>query len=526
MLWRPLSDFLVRLRLYCFLLLFVLLSGIQEGQAQFLSFAQQPSTCTSSNGSITVQDGIGTGPYWFYIDEGRGMSGLNISATNTYTFNNLVGGKTYYFNVIDQNGTATWVSDNFLLSDLAAPGISAVPQAGTCLNNDGSLLVTAVSGNGPFLYQVNSGNYVPQGSFRGLPSGGLKAAIQDANSCVTSTLVTIPLNNDLKASAGTVPPICEGASIQLSAVSNATSFSWNPASGLNDPTLLNPIASPTITTAYILTAGRGICPYHSVPVLVNVQPAPIPNAGADIQTCYGRTVALRGSGGNTYHWSPSTWLTNPNSRVPIVTRPDSTITYSLSVTDANGCNSLKPDSVPLFLNPPLKIVAGPDTTVFVGQPVQLSAVGPADPGGLSYQWSPGTGLNNTLIQNPTATLTTPLQVTYLVQVTTSAGCAGTDTVVVKAYSVADILVPNAFSPNNDGHNDVLRPQMPGIKTFKYFTIFDRWGRQVFTTTNAGVGWDGTLNDRTLETGVYVWMAMGVDVNGRTVQQKGTVVLVR
>ncbi len=68
--------------------------------------------------------------------------------------------------------------------------------------------------------------------------------------------------------------------------------------------------------------------------------------------------------------------------------------------------------------------------------------------------------------------------------------------------------------------------MPGIKTFKYFTIFDRWGRQVFTTTNAGVGWDGTLNGRTLETGVYVWMAMGVDVNGRTVQQKGTVVLVR
>src|SRR5260221_3383964 len=128
MLWRPLSDFLVRLRLYCFLFLFVLLSGIQEAQAQFLSFAQQPSTCTSHNGSITVQDGIGTGPYWFYIDEGSGMTGPNISATNTYTFNNLVGGKTYYFNVIDQNGTGTWVSDNFLLSNLPAPRISALPQ--------------------------------------------------------------------------------------------------------------------------------------------------------------------------------------------------------------------------------------------------------------------------------------------------------------------------------------------------------------------------------------------------------------
>ncbi len=68
--------------------------------------------------------------------------------------------------------------------------------------------------------------------------------------------------------------------------------------------------------------------------------------------------------------------------------------------------------------------------------------------------------------------------------------------------------------------------MPGIKELKYFTIFDRWGRQVFMTSNPGVGWDGTLKGTALETGVYVWMVMGVDVSGRVVQRKGTVVLVK
>ena len=529
MLRRPLSSYPVRLRLYGLVLLIVLFSGTVRVQAQVLTFDTQPSTCTAPNGKITVMDPIGMGPYLFYIDDGTGVVGPVTSPINSYTFTNLVGGKTYYFIAFDLNGAGTMVTGNTFLSDLPAPGISAVPQAATCENNDGSLLVTAIGGNGPFSYQINSDNFVPSGSsklFTGLPNGGLKASIQDVNGCVASTLVVIPLNNDLTASIATVPPICEGTSVQLPAVSNGTSFSWSPADGLNDPTVLDPIASPSVTTTYILTVGKGICPYQSIPVKVTVNPAPIPNAGPDIQTCYGKTVALRGSGGKTYHWTPSTGLTNPNVPIPIVVRPDTTITYALSVTDANGCTSLIFDSATVFVTPPFKVLAGPDTIVSIGQPVQLYSFGPADPGGSTYQWTPTTGLSNPLSQLPVATLNVPEEVDYVIKVTTSAGCTGTDTVVVKALAVSDILVPNAFSPNNDGHNDVLRPILPGIKTLKYFTIFDRWGRQVFTTSNTGVGWDGTLKGQVMETGVYVWMAMGVDVGGKVVQRKGTVILVR
>ena len=504
----------------------MLLSGIQEGHAQ-LSFGQKASTCTFPNGTITVTANYGMGPYWFYIDDGSGPVGPNVSAINTLTYNGLIGGKTYYFTVIDLDGAGTLVTDNQPLADLAAPGITVVPQAATCLNNDGSLQINAIGGNGPFQYQLNGGTFSTGNTFSNLPSGAATARIMDNNGCYTPiTPVTIPLNDDLTVSIGAITPICEGSGIQLPAVSNGDNFRWAGTDGLSDPTILSPVASPAVTTTYTLSAFLGICPTKTVPVTVVVNPAPIANAGADLQTCYGKTVVLQGSGGKFYHWTPSTGLTTPNVPFPIVIKPDTTITYALSVTDANGCTSLKSDSATVFVTPPLAVLGGPDTIVSIGQPVQLYVIDPANNPGSTYQWTPATGLSDPLSQTPIATLNTPAEIDYVVKVTTSAGCTGMDTVVVKALAVSDILVPNAFSPNNDGHNDVLRPIIPGIKTLKYFTIFDRWGRQVFTTSNAGVGWDGTVKGQVMETGVYVWMAMGEDMSGKVVQRKGTVVLVR
>ena len=529
MLRRPLNPYLVRLRLYGVLLLFVLLSGIQEGQAQ-LSFAQKASTCTLPNGSITVTyDATGMPPYKFYIDEGSGFINAKFSSTPTVTYDDLVGGNTYYFYGIDQNGDpmGTPFQGSVSLGDLPPPGVNAIAQPATCLNNDGSVQVNAVGGYGVMAYQINNGNFFTQNTFTNLPTGGITVRIRDENGCFSPlTPVTIPLNNDLTASIGPIPPICEGTSIQLPVVSNGLNFSWSPTGGLSDPTIANPQASPTVTTPYGLNVSRGICPTQTVLANVVVNPAPIADAGEDVQTCYEKTVYLHGSGGKTYQWTPTTWLLNPTAPSAIVSRPDTTITYALSVTDANGCTSLKSDSTTVIVTPPLKVLVSPDTVVFVGQPVQLFSLGPADNAGSSYLWTPATGLSSPRIQAPIATLNAPEEIDYTVRITTSVGCSGTATVVVKAMSVSDIFVPNAFSPNNDGHNDVLRPIMPGIKTFQYFTIFDRWGRQVFTTSNAGVGWNGTLNGQVMETGVYVWMAMGLDISGKVVQRKGTVLLVR
>lgn len=519
---RPLEFPWLRLHFFLF---FLLLSGAAGAQA---SFSPLTPTCGNANGSITVTAGFGTGPWLFSIDAEAFVS----NGTDTYTFDGLAGaagGRPYYFDIQDL-GSGTTQSFTFDLGDLTGPTIDPVltVQPAGCLNNDGGLLITKTGGNGPFTYSINGVDFSSNPVFSNIPSGSLTASVKDVNGCLSSspTPVLIPLKNDLTLTMGTTGPICQGSAVELPAVSNGTSFSWSPSDGLSDPTVLNPVASPAVTTPYTLTANRGICPPATASISIVVNPAPIANAGDDIQTCYGKTVVLRGSGGKFYHWTPSTGLTNPNVPFPIVLKPDTTITYALSVIDANGCNSLQPDSVTVIVTPPFKVIGGPDTIVSVGQPVQLYALGPEDPGGLSYEWTPATSLSNPLIQDPIATLNTPEEIDYIIKVTTSVGCTGLDTVVVKALAVSDILVPNAFSPNNDGHNDLLRAITPGIKTFKYFTIFDRWGRQVFLTSNAGVGWDGTLKGQALETGVYVWMAMGVDVSGKVVQRKGTVILVR
>ena len=109
---------------------------------------------------------------------------------------------------------------------------------------------------------------------------------------------------------------------------------------------------------------------------------------------------------------------------------------------------------------------------------------------------------------------------------TPAGCSATASIAIKVYSASDIFVPNAFTPNGDGHNDVLRAIPVGIKEFSYFAVFDHWGQQVFFTVNAATGWDGTYKGRRQEAGAYVWMTGGVNYNGANLIRRGTVILIR
>jgi gliding motility-associated-like protein len=117
-------------------------------------------------------------------------------------------------------------------------------------------------------------------------------------------------------------------------------------------------------------------------------------------------------------------------------------------------------------------------------------------------------------------------ITYSVLASTAAGCQAQGTRSIKVYSVADIFVPNAFTPNGDGHNDVLHAKPVGIRDFKYFAIFNRWGQRIFYTADPSVGWDGSTGGHYVNATTYVWMAAGIDYRGVLVERKGVVILVR
>jgi len=233
---------------------------------------------------------------------------------------------------------------------------------------------------------------------------------------------------------------------------------------------------------------------------------------------------LNGSGSDYYSWSPDLYLSDPNTPAPIVNKPSGTITYHLSVTDVNGCHSLKASSVTITVTPPPSISIGNDTTLLAGQPVLLEVVDINNSGFVHFEWTPATGLDNAGSRNPVAYPLT--STTYTVLAATSAGCQATGSRSIKVFDVAGIFVPNAFTPNGDGHNDVLKAIPVGIREFTYFAIFNRWGQKIFFTANPAIGWDGHTNGHSENGGTYIWMAGGIDYKGALIERKGTLIVVK
>ena len=145
-------------------------------------------------------------------------------------------------------------------------------------------------------------------------------------------------------------------------------------------------------------------------------------------------------------------------------------------------------------------------------------------GGSQYLWSPAAPLNNAAIANPIAKLTADTR--FILRVTDVIGCLGYDTVFIKVYNGPNYFVPNAFTPNGDGRNDLFRAIPSAVVTTEYFRVFDRWGTLVFETSKWLAGWDGNYKGRPSPAGAYVWIIKGRDTDGKTIEKKGTVILIR
>ncbi len=116
---------------------------------------------------------------------------------------------------------------------------------------------------------------------------------------------------------------------------------------------------------------------------------------------------------------------------------------------------------------------------------------------------------------------------YKIVVTNPAGCKAEDSVFIKVLQYDDIYVPSAFTPNNDGLNDLLRPFYPGTITLKNFNLYNRRGKKIFSTSQRGNGWDGKLNNVLQSSGIYVWTFQATDEKTKKeIFRKGTVMLIR
>jgi gliding motility-associated-like protein len=181
------------------------------------------------------------------------------------------------------------------------------------------------------------------------------------------------------------------------------------------------------------------------------------------------------------------------------------------------------------VTPPIIVFAGNDTAIVANQPLQLHAA-VNDSAANIFNWTPATGLNFTTIQDPVALFSSSQvgeSITYIVRATNAIGCYGEDTITVKLFEKGpDIYVPSGFTPNGDGHNDILRPICVGIKQLNYFRIYNRWGQLVFSTSQMEQGWDGNISGQAQPTGNFVYIVQGIDYTGKIIFKKGNVMLLR
>ncbi len=341
------------------------------------------------------------------------------------------------------------------------------------------------------------------------------------NGCVNTASVTVRTIDHITLDAGRDSTICLTDTAQLKPVTDALYFTWNsnPASPINDPHAKEPLVSPTAsTTTYSVLAEVGKCKATASVKLFTI-PYPTANAGPDTTICYKDTANLHASMvGNRFLWAPTNTLSDPNILNPRAF-PRITTSYILRVTDVLGCPKPKYDTVKVTVRPQIFAFAGNDTSIVVGQPLQLHGTGAE-----FIEWSPSTYLSNFRSRDPIAYLNDHFS--YVMKAYTSEGCFALDTINIRVFKTQpDIFVPNAFRPRSS-QNNVLRPILVGISNLEYFRVYNRWGQLVFQTSEHGRGWDGAISGKEQATGTYVWMVRGKDFTGKTVTKQGVAVLIR
>ena len=118
------------------------------------------------------------------------------------------------------------------------------------------------------------------------------------------------------------------------------------------------------------------------------------------------------------------------------------------------------------------------------------------------------------------------QVEYLIQLNYPGNCVTVDTLLVRVQRAININVPTAFTPNGDHHNDYLDIFLVGIKELRFFRVFNRWGQLLFETNDIRQLWDGTYKGKRQPAETYVWIAEGIDIDGKTVVRRGQTILLR
>lgn len=532
-------------------------TGVQLNASGGTNYSWSPSMgLSSSTISNPIANPTSTTTYSVAVSNGGGSCSstdsvvitvgptFNCSAGNdtsicfgTVAFLNGIGGTT--FNWIPSVTVANPNSSNTIANPIATTTYTLISSNGFCSQND-SVIVTVLS-----LPPVNAGNDVTvcgitntqltatgAATYLWSPSVSLSTPNQDTtvaspnvtttytvigtdgNTCTASDQVTVTVGQLVFVTASNDTSVCIDQPALLS-VSGATSYSWSPNIFLSTSNGASVVSTPSSIITYTVTGTNGICS-DTETVVVNTFISPIALANGDTAVCGGATVILSASGGQNYSWQPAIFLSDPNNATTEASVSSSQI-FNVTVTDVNGCTSADNVSVEIFPAP--NVDAGHDVAIFFGTGTILNATGATN-----YLWTHAATLSDSVTAS---TFAKPgVTTTYVVTGTNDSNCVASDTVVVTVLMLQNVYVPTAFTPNNDGQNDLLKPVLYGIEDIESIKIFDRWGEMVYSSVTAHQGWDGTFRGQLLDFGVFTYLLKYKSSSGLDIKMAGDVTLIR
>jgi gliding motility-associated-like protein len=484
-----------------------------------------PSLSTICVGQTVTLNSSGTGPFVWTASSGAtppAASSVTVSPTTTTTFTVL-------------SGTGTCTTSAVATVSVSTTSSISIISSGTVLCSGQSATLTVVGNAGPFVWTASTGtNPAPNGTVTVNPNSTTTySVLAGAGTCTANAVATVsvlPVINPLIIA--TSPSVCLTKTVTLNAAAGTgLTYTWQPTvaiSGANNNSSVSAVPQTTATVIYTVTVSNGVCS-SSDTIQIKVLVAPdiknvttLNNDTICVGGCVTFSANTTGSAPIFYQWYYQSGVGTSSVGVAPEACYPSAGNFSVVATASNTCGVdtlIKTNFVTVFDLPVL--VVGGDTTINIGESATVYASG-----GLSYSWSPN--LNGS-IACPTCSSTVvqpTLTTQYIVVASNSIYCKVQDTVtVIVDINCGDFFIPNVFSPNGDGLNDLINVHGRCISTFN-LQIFNRWGEKVFETSSLSESWDGTFRGQKLDTGVFIYKADGVSIDGQEFKMKGNITLLR
>lgn len=352
-------------------------------------------------------------------------------------------------------------------------------------------------------------------------SNSYQVAYYDNNNCLIRDSLQIQVLDLSQLEAFGSDTICLGDTIQLTVSGNNNApIQWIPNYAISNINSLNPLAYPSVDTQYIVQIQQGTCLANDT---INVYLSPPTEINAsDISYCIGDSAQLIATGNsNNYNWSPSLSLSNSTIPNPMVTTNNNQI---YQVVGAGFCNTDTAYANVLVYDYP-SIQIDSSIRAILGSTITLNVSSNSNP---DFDWFPSTDLSCNNCPNPSWVVSQ--NQTFYVTATNSFGCPVLDSIHVRFISDCTpdlVFVPNAFTPDSDGHNDVLYAQSGIVQEIENFQIFNRWGALVFETDDLSEGWDGSFKGKVVPPDVFGYFLIFKCPNtGEEILKKGNITILR